>query len=206
MTDDTEIDPERLQRELDQIKGAMGIRERYPATFEYWAVYGLLVPVAAAVSQYVELAGLPGYWHPIAWFALMGLGGVYSWVGIDDEGTGTADAKPSIPLAFAAVFSYYLVVVVALSQVGPLDRTTEAALVFAMVVGLVGVAYLVVGNALRAYYIRRRDRFAMYVGGAWMVGLAAAIPVFDPLRTWGFAVYGALFGLYPLVTYVALSR
>ena len=73
-----------------------------------------------------------------------------------------------------------------------------------LVVGLVGVAYLVVGEALRAYYIRRRDRFAFYVGGAWMLVLAALLPSIEFFHTWGYATFGVVYAAHAVVSYLLL--
>ncbi|MFC7135161.1 MULTISPECIES: hypothetical protein [Salinibaculum] len=204
-----ELDVEELRSELETIKDAMGIRERYPSQFRLWLVYGVLVGLAALGSQAVVLYDLPGWGHWVAWGGLMGLGGVYQWVGIDREmgAGGSSDAKPNVGVHYLAAFGYAFAV---LAAVSPLFDGAEAAVlsstVFAVVVGAVGLAYVLVGNALKAYYIRRRDRLAFYLGGAWMLGLAAVIPNVPALRRWGYAVFGIAFALHAVGSYIALAR
>jgi len=82
----------------------------------------------------------------------------------------------------------------------------EAILLFSLIVALVGVAYVVVGESLKAYQIRRRDRYAFYVGGAWMLVLAVLIPNIEILQTWGYATYGLLYAVHAVGSYVYLAR
>jgi len=84
MPDDSEIDVEELGRELDQIKDAMGLTERYDGASTQWLLFGLLVPVAAGLSQYVHLETLPAYYHSIIWFGILG-GGWALWSVVSDE-------------------------------------------------------------------------------------------------------------------------
>lgn len=207
MTDE-ELDVEQLQSELETIKDAMGIQERYPSQFHLWLVYGVLVALAALGSQAVVLLDLPAWGHWVSWGGFMALGGVYQGVAMDDNpGDGNAEGKPSIGLQYLSVFGYALVV---LALVNPLFDGAEDALVsstiFALFVGAVGLAYLLAGNALTAYYIRRRDRVAFYVGGAWMLLLALVIPRVPVLQKWGYAVFGIAFGLHAVGSYVLLAR
>lgn len=207
MTEDTEIDVEQLRTELDHIKDAMGIQERYPSQFQIWLIYGVLVAIAAVGSQLVVLLDLPGWGHWVSWGATMGLGGVYQWATTEGEAGGSTEAKPDIWLQYLAAFAYALVV---LAIVAPLLADASAPVasstIFAIIVGGVGLAYLVAGNALKAYYIRRRDRYAFYLGGVWMFVLAALIPHVAILRQWGYAVFGIAFGVHALGSYIVLSR
>jgi len=208
MSEASEIDSEALQGELERIKDAMGLRDRYPSRFGLWLVYGALVFVASLASQYIYLEGLAGYWHPVAWFAVLSFGGVYQWQVGDTNGNSppSSDWKPRIPLQFAAVFVMYFVFLVGITPA--FERIADARvsiLIFSLTVGLVGVAYLVVGESLRAYYIRRRDRWAFYLGGAWMLALAAVMPNVGTLETWGYAAFGGLYLVHSVVSYLALS-
>ena len=209
MSDASEVDAETLQSEVERIRDAMGLRERYPSQFGLWLVYGGLVLAASLASQYIHLEGLPGYWHPIAWFAVLSLGGIYQWAAGDATRDGipaSSEDKPRLPLQFAAVFALYLVFLVGATPVFEgLDADRISTLIFSQTVGFVGVAYLVAGESLRAYYIRRRDRWAFYLGGAWMLVLAAAMPNVAVLETWGYATFGGLYLLHSVVSYLALS-
>jgi len=208
MSDSAEVDPETLRRELKGIKDAMGLQERYPSQFGLWLVYGALVLAASLASQYIHLRELPGYWHPLAWFAILSLGGIYQWRALEARsgGFGSIGAKPRIPLQFAGVFALYFVFLVGVSPAFEgLGQGRTGILIFSPTVGLVGAAYLVVGESLRAYYIRRRDRWAFYAGGAWMLALAAVMPNVAVLETWGYVAFGGLYLLHAVGSYLALS-
>lgn len=198
-----DVDPEQLQAELDQIKDAMGLQERYPSEFQLWPVAGGLVLLAALGSQVIELEGLPGLLHPVVWFGVFGVASLYrSWT--TDDTRETPETRPRTSVQFAAVFAMYPVVVL---SVGPAlaDDASGSIVVFGLTVGLVGVGYLVTGEALRSYYIRRRDRWAFYVGGAWMLLLAPLLPNVGVLETWGYSVFGVLFAIHAGASYLALS-
>jgi hypothetical protein len=204
---DAEIDVEALRTELDQIKDAMGLRERYPAQFRLWLVYGLLVPLAAFGSQAVATWDLSPWLHPVSWGAFMSVAGLFGWRHDSTESGGpTAEGKPDIWFQFLSVFAFGVVVMALLGPVAadaPEDLVSIT--VFAAMVGLVGVAYLVVGNSMKAHYVRRRDRYALYAGGVWMLALAAAMPHVGALRTWGYAAFGVAFGVHAVVSYAVLS-
>lgn len=207
MSEVVDADPEALQTELERIKDAMGLRDRYPSQFGLWLVYGALVLAASLASQFVVLRELPSWWHPVAWFVLMGAGGLYSWRQHSAERTATTDTKPNLLLQGGAVAALYFVFVLGLAPVfeGAPDRLVSIT-IFSLVVGLVGTAYLVMGESLKAYFIRRRDRYAFYLGGTWMILLAALIPNVASLRTWGYTVFGVTYALHALAAYVVLSR
>jgi hypothetical protein len=204
-----ELDVEQLQQELTRIKDAMGLSERYPSQFQLWLVYGVLVGLASLGSQAIVLYDLPGWGHAVSWGGFMALGSVYQYAAIDDPTSdgGTGGGKPSIGLQYLAVFGYAVLVVwLAVPGLESLGSARASATIFAVAVGAVGLAYLLAGNALRAYYIRRRDRLAFYAGGVWMLTLAAAIPAVPLLRQWGYAAFGIAFGLHAVASYYVLAR
>ena len=203
-----ELDVDELRSELETIKDAMGIKERYPSQFQLWLVYGLLVALASLGSQLVVLLELPWWGHWLSWGSLMALGGAYQAVGMDDyPDAGSAEAKPDIPFVYLTVFAYAVVV---LTIIAPLfdgvSGVVASSTIFAVLVGAVGLAYLVAGNLLKAYYIRKRDRQTFYVGGVWMLVLAGVIPHVGVLRTWGYAAFGIAFGVHAVGSYVVLAR
>lgn len=207
MTGDAEFDVAALQAELDRIQDAMGIDERYPSQFRLWPVWGVLVLAASLTSQYVVLADLPGYLHAVAWFGFMGTGGIAQWRLVDADSVGDTTTKPDVWLQAGAVFSVYAVYVAVLGPaLEALPDRRASVILFSLIVGLVGAAYLVVGNALKAYYIRRRDRYAFYAGGAWMLALAAVLPNVTVLREWGYAAYGVAFAAHSAAAYGVLAR
>lgn len=203
-----EIDPERLKAELAQIKDAMGLEERYPSQFTLWLVFGVCVLLASFGSQFIVLRELSPLFHPVVWFVLIGAGGLYQ--GWSQHETASSSrhsdqAKPRLWVQFGAVFTLYLVVVFTIGTVTDAPAETVESLIFSRSVALVGVSYLVLGESLRAYYIRRRDRWAFYIGGGWMVLLAIVIPNVELLETWGYTAFGALYFVHAVASYVALS-
>ncbi len=203
-----ELDVEQLRSELETIKDAMGIQERYPTQFRVWLVYGVLVALASVGSQAVVMQELPWWGHWLSWGGFMTAGGIYQAVAVDDRTSSqTGAAKPDLRLVYLSVFGYALVV---LSFLSPLLEGVESAVasstIFALFVGAVGLAYLVAGNLLQAYYIRKRDRLAFYVGGVWMLGFAGLLPQFALLRQWGYALFGIAFGLHAIGSYIVLAR
>jgi len=102
------------------------------------------------------------------------------------------------------VFGVYFVAVFNINSVASVEPDALESLIFSLSIALVGVGYVVIGESLRAYYIRRRDRWAFYAGGGWMVLLALVIPSVDLLETWGYAVFGILYFVHAVVSYVAL--
>lgn len=207
MSEDTEIDPDRLRAEVDQIKDAMGLKERYPSQFHYWLVFGVLVCSASMASQLIVFAGVSEWLHSVVWAGFLGSGGVYQWwenrgSDWDRSSTGT---KPRIGLLYLAVFSFLFVVSFALfPEIDGVADPKQGAIVLSQFVGLTGVAYLVVGEALRAYYIRRRDRWAFYIGGLWMLLLAVLLPTVELLHTWGYATFGIVYAVHAVGSYLAL--
>lgn len=203
-----EIDPERLRAEVAHIKDAMGLEERYPSRFTLWPVFGVCVLLASLGSQVIALEELSPLLHPAVWFVSVGAGGLYQWWSRPETDGGSrrsSQAKPRLWVQFGAVLAVYGVVVVTVGSVTDVQSGALESLIFSRSVALVGVAYLVLGESLRAYYIRRRDRWAFYVGGAWMVLLAAVIPGVESLETWGYAVFGILYFVHAVASYVALS-
>jgi VIT1/CCC1 family predicted Fe2+/Mn2+ transporter len=208
MTTDDDREVEELRRELEQIKDAMGLRERYPSQFRAWLIYGLLVPLAALASQAVVLYDLPGWVHPLAWAGFMGLGGVALWVQdgqaeAEDSGVG----KPNVFAQWLSVFAYATAVIFVVSPLLPADDpVTAQATIFAILVGAVGAAYLLLSITLEAYFVEQFDRRVVAVGGLWMVLLAVAIVRLEPLQTWGYAVFGAAYFAYAMAAYLTLRR
>lgn len=202
---ESEIDADALREEVNQIKDAMGLEERYPSQFQLWLVYGVLVALAAGVSQFIVLNRLPGWYHPIAWFGLVGAAGFVQWFRADEPDGATTGSKPNIPLQFGTIFAYYVVVLAATGVFPSPGYLVESAVIFGMIVGLVGVSYVVIGSSLAAYYIRKRDRYAFYAGGLWMFVLAVAIPVVPTLRQWGYAAFGGLYLIHSIAAYRLLK-
>jgi FtsH-binding integral membrane protein len=204
MSDDADV--EELRRDIDQIKSAMGIGERYPGGLRLWLVYGVLVPIAALASQAIATFDLPGWGHWLAWGLTMGAAGVYQAVALGDrDGLHPSEPRPNIALAFGGVFAYALVVIAVVSPV--LDTAAAGrvqATVFGIAVAGVGAAYVLGANALAAYRIRRRDRLAFAAGGPWMFALALAMAYVPVFRQWGYAAFGLGFAVHAVAASLLL--
>lgn len=206
MAEHSDVNAEELKDDINRIKDAMGLQDRYPTAFRLWLVFGGLVLAAALASQFIELRGLPGYWHAVVWFLFMGAGGLYQGWAVDEFDHGSTLPGPNVGLQFGAIALLY---VVFLAVLGPaldqLPADAESIVIFSLVVALIGVAYLVVGESLKAYRIRRRDRYAFYVGGVWMLLLAVAMPNVAVLETWGYAAFGVVYAIHAVGSYLHLS-
>lgn len=206
MSEDAEV--EEVRADLERIKDAMGLRERYPSAFRTWLVYGVLVPLAALGSQAVVLYELPGWGHWLSWGGFLGAGALYLWLrGPEPAGPDAGDGTPSIGLQWWTVFGYALVVLLVFEPAASdVDAITAQATVFAVIVGAVGASYLLLANVLEAYYVRRFDRRVIAAGGLWMLALAVAIAWLEPLQTWGYTVYGLAYFAYAMAAYLVLRR
>ncbi|SDR28484.1 hypothetical protein [Natronobacterium texcoconense] len=208
MTDDREIDVDALEAELEQIKDAMGIHERYPTQFQLWLVYGLLTMLASFGSQAVVTYDLPGWGHAASWGGFMGAGILYSWyVGGDYEEPEDTTTKPDLTVQSMSIVAYLLavlfIVTPLLSDASPL---VESATIFALIIGAVAASYVVTGASLKSYYVRARDRYAFYAGGVWILVYAVAMVHVPPLQEWGYAIFGVLYAVYGVTAYVYLAR
>jgi len=202
-----DIKPADLQHDLDRIKDAMGLAERYENAPEQWLLFGVVVAAGCVLSQFVVLERLPGYWFLAVWFGIFGAFGAglywrfdsYSWT----PGTSTPNIGFQILVVYAAAFVVQFVTAPFLRNLGYL---AETAYVLGLVLVMLGIAYLVAGETLKAYHIRDRDRYAFHVGGILMTGLGIVLPNVESLHEWGFAVFGGMYLLYALVTYRVLAR
>jgi len=201
-----ETSPDDLREELETIKEAMGLQERYGSELRLWLVYAVLVGLASLGSQAVVALELPPWGHWLSWGAFIGVGVVYQTVVLgDDYSGGDSEARPGLGLQYGAVLVYALVVLAVVAPLFPgADPTLASSVVFAVAVGAVGTAYVLAGNVLKAYRIRRRDRLAFYAGGAWMLALAVLLPRVTLLQRWGYAVFGLAFAVHAVGSYLAL--
>jgi hypothetical protein len=204
---DQELDVEALRTELDQIKDAMGIRERSEHALEFWLYVAALVVVAATISQYVHLQRLPGWFHTVVWGGIFGgFFAVLTWGPFDRTPRFRGDeSKPSLFVLFLTVWLAAIPIQVVFGNSNVYQGyVTTSARILGLALILLGVGYVVAGNVLKAYYIRRRDRLAFYLGGFWMVVLGAAMPHVDLFRSWGYAVFGGVYAVYAVAVYLLL--
>jgi len=205
-----DIDPADLQRQLDEIKGAMGLAERYPGRARLWLLAGLLVGVIAVAVQVTFFLHetLSATAYVLIWGVFVVVAVLSLWVMVTrlprNDAPGTA---PSWRALFGSLGAF-LVAVSSVpgevaEQVGGLDR---ALLYFGLVIAVLGLALLLSGTLLSAYRVRRRDRLVFHVGGVWTLAFASMLPYVDVLRYLGVGIFGVLFALYAVVAYVYLIR
>lgn len=77
---------------------------------------------------------------------------------------------------------------------------------FAMAIALAGLGFVLVGNALKAHRIRRRDRWVFYAGGIWMLAFAGIFPYVEALLYSGYGVFGVLSLVHAVAAYYVLTR
>jgi hypothetical protein len=205
---DSNVDPADLQRDLDQIKEAMGLAERYKGATNQWLLFGVSVAIGAALSQYVVLNRLAGWWHTIIWLGIV-VGGTYLVIhfryGAPTVGPGRSE--PNIGFQLLAIYFGVLPIQVAVGAFLPdLGYLAQNALSLGVILILLGLGFLVAGETLKAYHIRARDRRAFHVGGIGMIALGTAIPLIEFLHTWGFAAFGVGYLTYALLAYGVLTR
>ncbi|MFB6151680.1 MAG: hypothetical protein ABEJ40_07735 [Haloarculaceae archaeon] len=207
-TDDADVDPEELQRQLSQIKEAVGIAEQYGSAVDLWLAIGVIVAVASAVSQYAYANDLPGVYYAVIWAGGVGGGiALYSYWRGDGNAFGVRSDRPNVNLLIAVVYAASFPVLLVASQytreLGPREGDL---LTLAVIVVMLGTGYVVAGHVLKAYRIRDRDRYPFYVGGVGMVALGVALPAFEILREWPYVAFGGGYLAYALVTYAYLTR
>ena len=206
-TEDATVDPSELQDDLDRIKEAMGIAERYESATEQWLLFGVFVAVGAALSQYVVLNRLAGWWHSIIWLGLAGVTYLLIRYRYGGPAFGPGRNEPNIGFQIVVIYLGSLPIQIAIGTFLPdLGYLAENALFFGLIVILLGLAYFVAGETLKAYRIRARDRRAFHAGGLGMVALGTAIPLVEVLHTWGYTAFGVGYLGYALLTYAVLTR
>jgi|GEM_PF-985340 len=205
-----DVDPETLQQQLTQIKGAMGLAEQYPGRARLWLLAGLLIGGAAILTQATfflnETLGNTAYVVVWAGFVVVAVAASW-WTASRLPSTEAPSTAPSWRVVFGALGVFLLaaagVVGDAASQVGGLDR---AILFFGLTIATVGLGLLVTGAVLTVYRVRRRDRLVFYGGGFWVLAFASVMPHVQILRWVGVGLFGVFFALYAVGAYVYLTR
>jgi hypothetical protein len=77
---------------------------------------------------------------------------------------------------------------------------------YSLVISVAGIGFLFAGNTLRAYRVRRKDRWVFYGAGVWMLVYAVAFTNVVSLRRIGYGLFGVLFALYAVVAYLVLGQ
>lgn len=198
-----DVDAEDLQRQLDEIKGAMGLAERYPGQRRMWLVYGVVVGGVAILTNVAFAFPLPNLAYVLAWFGMVAVVAVAQWRLV----SGTAGDRPTTGPNWLAVVGALALALLALwTALGDLVGTNTAGVVqgahyFSHVLVFFGLGFLLTGTLLRTEQVRRRDRLPFYVGGVWMLVLGAFVPHVEALQYWGYGAFGALFLVHSLASY-----
>lgn len=217
---DPDVDPAELQRQLSEIKGAMGLEERYPGQRRMWPVYGavmavLLVALNASFTGYAS-ARLPDWLYFWLFVGTVVAVALVQWRIASKASTGTAstpgpDFRVLLGTLFLAVLAFvvltYPSIEVALQHLSQVDGARlEGATVYGAVIAIAGLGFLFTGNGLRAYRIRKRDRYVFYGAGLWMLAYGALMPHYEILGAIGYGLFGVLFFGYSVVAYLVLGR
>jgi uncharacterized membrane protein len=207
MNEDSDVDPAELQDQLDQIKTAMDIDERYPGQRRMWLVYGVTIGLAAIVTNVSFVVEMPNSAYVLLWFGMAALIVGAQWRLVSQSrpevATGGVDWRV-IGVGFvAALLALWTAVAELIGQhtVGAL----RGAHFFSHVVLFMGLGFLVAGAVLKAERIRRRDRAPFYLSGFWMLVLASLLPHVELLQYWGYAVFGVVFLTHAVGTYLLTS-
>jgi hypothetical protein len=205
-----DIDPRELQRQLDEIKGAMGLAEQYPGRARLWLLAGLLVGAIAVAVQVTFFfhETLSAATYVVIWGVFVVVAVLTLWVmAAKLPKTDAPEIAPSWRALFGSLGAFLLAVSSVpgkvAEQVGGLDR---ALLYFGIVIAVLGLALLLTGVVLTAFRVRRRDRLVFYAGGAWTLVFASMLPYVEFLRYLGVGLFGVLFALYAVVAYGYLTR
>lgn len=205
--DTADVDPQRLKEDLSQIKQAMGLQEQYPMAFQLWLLYGTLAVFASLGSQAVVTFDLSPFGHWLSWGGFYTLGYLYERFALEEYEISAPETKPSIRVQIAGVVG---LLVAALFIVTPLQSdqgsVESQATIFGLILAAIGAIYIVQAASLRAYRIRARDRYAFYAGGIWMLAYGAVMPRIALLQEWGYAIFGILFAVHGIVSYIFLAR
>ena len=205
-----EVDPDDLQAQLDEIKTAMGLEERYPGQGRVWLAYGGIVGGLSLALQFLFVVPLPEWGYQATWvaFAAVGVGSLYllaRWSRSGDVASATPDW--GVLVASLAAFLFALQAVASpITLASDLPGVATGAFYFATVIAVGGLGFLFVGNALAAHRIRRRDRLVFYAGGAWMLAFAGAFTNVEWLHYFGYGTFAVLTVVQSLVSYWLLAR
>lgn len=207
MSQDRDVDVEELRGDIEQIKAAMGIQERYSGATSMWLFFGVAVPVAAAISQYVHLERLPAWYHSLIWLGILG-GGFVGYLLLSDESVRPANEGTGKPNLFVQFGLVYLASIplqsIAFEYAGDVEYVPASAAALSIILVMLGVAYGILGSSMAAYHVRRRDRWLFYVGTVWMVALGTLIPGRPFLEEWAYAVFGGLYFVYAVGAYAVM--
>lgn len=202
---DEDVGEESLREELGQIKQAMGLREEYPYWWRFWVVEGVGVGLMFPILQYGLREGFD------LWIVALFLG-VFAGHQLVLRKILSAYERPTTGVPSWNTWHYIIFAGVGALIVGlrpfyhQVEPAQQHALSLVTVGTILGIAYLYLGQLLRAYDIRDADCYAFYAGGVWILLLSALIPHVSRFQGWEFAVFGVGYAIYCLTAYAVLSR
>lgn len=215
---DETVDPEQLKRQLSDIKGAMGLEERYPGQRRLWLVYGVVIGLASILLELIfivnpDAPGMFYFWLWVTYALVTGLSLMRLASGMprDIESVTVPDWRVlfgTLVLAFGTSMVQFYPALSAAERALPSEEFAplEGAFVYSLVISISGIGFLFAGNALRAYRIRKRDRRVFYGAGVWMLVFAALFTSVEWLRPVGYGLFGVCFLAYSLAAYALLGR
>jgi len=207
---DDEINTKKLKKEISQIKCAMGISdERFRYTPGFWLYWGLLVGFASLLSQIAVRYRVLEYLSAI-WFTLFFggfLGAQYIFSSEDSKKSFmTRENKPNLWIIFVSVIlGGILVLQNVFHHITDLGYYQTNTIIASTIWGLVGIAYLLMGNTLKAYYIRAKDRYTFFIGCILIILIPKLLPNLDVLHKWTYSIYGVFFIAFSVITYYYLK-
>lgn len=210
--DGDEVDPAELQAQLQEIKGAMGLEDRYPGQRKLWLIYGVLVATAGIVTESIfAIQRLPEYGYILVWAGLALVAGFATWrITAGTPSRRPANAPPLKHVLGSLLLCFLALVVMSGALVTELPDATgsgilQGAYYFGLVVAMAGLGFLLVGTLLQAYYIHRRDRLVFQAAGVWMLVFAALVTQYEFLQLFGYAIFGVLFLAHSIAAYLVLG-
>uniref|UniRef100_A0A7D5GWC5 Uncharacterized protein n=1 Tax=Natrinema halophilum TaxID=1699371 RepID=A0A7D5GWC5_9EURY len=203
-----EPDVEALREDLERIKSAMAIEERYPGQRRLWLVHGALVGIAGITTNIAFVRPWPEYAYVLIWLLVFALIGLTQWhtVTSADSGTRNPDPGPNWTIVFGTLAVGLFVLTAIVNPVfADVENVLQGAYFFSLAFTVLGMGYLLAGSILRAARIRALDRYPFYVNGAWILTFALLMPYVDWLQYYGYGLFGTLFFVHGAGTYYLLT-
>ena len=201
-------DVDALREDLEQIKSAMAIEERYPGQRRLWLIHGAVVGLAGVLTNAMFVYPWPEYVYVLVWGAVFALVGFTQWQTSACAGANVSDPepKPSWKIVFGTLVAGLVVVTSIVDPIlADVESVLEGAFFFSLAFTVLGMGYLLAGTILRAYRIRAIDRYPFYVNGTWIILFALLMPHVEWLRYFGYGLFGILFFLHGAGTYCLLT-
>ncbi|ELY61913.1 hypothetical protein [Natronolimnohabitans innermongolicus] len=207
-TTDGEPDVDALRTDLEQIKSAMAIEDRYPGQRRLWLVHGIIVGFAGVLTNVMFVYPWPEFVYILVWTAVFVLIGYTQWQTSVRTATTVDDPepKPSWTVVFGTLVAGLFVLTAIVDPIfADVESVLQGAFFFSVAFTVLGMGYLLAGTILHAYRIRASDRYPFYVNGIWILAFAFVMPFVEWLQYVGYALFGILFFLHGAVTYYLLT-